>query len=309
MAFLFMCDVDLGVSWPRTLLEIEPGLDLRQWPKAGDPVDIDYALVWQPSRGELKSYPNLKAIFSIGAGIDHLASDPELPAGVPVVRMVEPGLTAGMTEFVVMSVLYHHRFMLDYAAQARQRVWRKLGQVSARDRRVGIMGLGVLGGDAAEKLVSLGFDVAGWSRGPKDLPGVASFHGTDGFLPFLNRSDILVCMLPLTPDTTGILDARTFAALPRGAALISVGRGPHMVEADLLAALESGQLDGATLDVFRDEPLPADSPFWDHPRVVVVPHVASITIARAACELVIDNIRRFEAGQPLLHVVDLDRGY
>jgi len=309
MAFLFMCDVDLGVSWPRTLLDIEPGLDLREWPEIGDPADIDYALVWQPPRGALKSYPNLKAIFSVGAGIDHLASDPELPAGVPVVRMVEPGLTAGMTEFVVMSVLYHHRFMLDYAAQARQRVWRKIGQVSARDRRVGIMGLGVLGGDAAEKLVALGFDVAGWSRSPKDLPGVACFHGTDGLLPFLNRSNILVCMLPLTRATTGILDARTFAALPRGAALISVGRGPHMVEADLLAALDSGHLDGATLDVFRDEPLPADSPFWRHPRVVVVPHVASLTIARAACELVIDNIRRFEAGQPLLHVVDLNKGY
>jgi len=309
MAFLFMCDVDLGVSWPRTLLDIEPGLDLREWPEIGDPADIDYALVWQPPRGALKSYPNLKAIFSVGAGIDHLASDPELPAGVPVVRMVEPGLTAGMTEFVVMSVLYHHRFMLDYAAQARQRVWRKIGQVSARDRRVGIMGLGVLGGDAAEKLVALGFDVAGWSRSPKDLPEVACFHGTDGLLPFLNRSDILVCMLPLTRATTGILDARTFAALPRGAALISVGRGPHMVEADLLAALDSGHLDGATLDVFRDEPLPADSPFWRHPRVVVVPHVASLTIARAACELVIDNIRRFEAGQPLLHVVDLNKGY
>ncbi len=309
MALLFMCDVDLGVSWPRTLLEIEPGLDLREWREAGDPADIDYALVWQPPRGKLKGYPNLKAIFSIGAGIDHLASDPELPKGVPVVRMVEPGLTAGMTEFVVMSVLYHHRFMLDYAAQARQRVWRKIGQVSARDRRVGIMGLGVLGGDAAEKLVALRFDVAGWSRNSKDLPGVASFHGPDGFLPFLNRSDILVCMLPLTPETTGILDARTFAALPRGASLIGVGRGPHMVEADLLAALESGQLDGATLDVFPDEPLPADSPFWDHPRVVVVPHVASITIARAACEFVIDNIHRFEAGQPLLHVVNLDKGY
>ncbi len=309
MALLFKSDIDRGDSWRRALLEIEPGLDLREWPETGDPADIDYALVWQPPRGELKSYPNLKVIFSIGAGIDHLSSDPELPKGVPVVRMVEPGLTAGMTEFVLMSVLYHHRFMLDYAAQARAKVWREIDQVPAWDRRVGIMGLGVLGGDAAEKLVALRFDVAGWSGSPKNLPGVASFHGTDGFLPFLSRSDILVCLLPLTPETTDILDARAFAALPRGASLISVGRGPQVVEADLLAALESGQLDGATLDVFRDEPLPSDSPFWDHPRVVVVPHVASMTIARGACEFVIDNIRRFEAGQPLRHVVDLDKGY
>lgn len=309
MALLFKSDIDRGDSWRRVLLELEPGLDLREWPEIGDPNDIEYALVWKPPKGELKTYPNLKAIFSLGAGIDHLASDPELPKGVPVVRMVEPGLTAGMTEFVLMSVIYHHRFMLDYAAQAREHVWREIDQVPAWERRVGIMGLGVLGGDAAEKLVGLRFDVAGWSGSPKDLPGVTSFHGADGFLPFLNRSDILVCLLPLTPETTDILDARAFAALPKGAALISVGRGPQVVEDDLLAALATGHLDGATLDVFRDEPLPADSPFWDHPRVVVVPHVASMTIARGACEFVIDNIRRFEAGQPLRHVVDLDKGY
>ena len=309
MALLFKSDIDRGDSWRRALLEFDPGLDLREWPEIGDPADIDYALVWRPPPGELKSYPNLKVIFSVGAGIDHLSSDPDLPAGVPVVRMVEQGLTAGMTEFVLMSVLYHHRFMLDYAAQAREHVWREIDQVPAWDRRVGIMGLGVLGSDAAEKLVALRFDVAGWSGSPKDLPGVTSFHGPDGFLPFLNRSDILVCLLPLTPATTDILDARAFAALPRGASLISVGRGQQVVEADLLAALESGHLDGATLDVFRDEPLPADSPFWDHPRVVVIPHVASMTIARGACEFVIDNIRRFEAGQPLQHVVDLGKGY
>ena len=309
MALLFKSYIDRNDSWRRVLLELEPGLDLREWPEIGDPNDIEYALVWKPPQGELKVYPNLKAIFSLGAGIDHLASDPELPKGVPVVRMVEPGLTAGMTEFVVMSVLYHHRFMLDYAAQARDHVWREIDQVPAWERRVGIMGLGVLGGDAAEKLVSLRFDVAGWSGSAKDLPGVTSFHGADGFLPFLNRSDILVCLLPLTQETTDILDARAFAALPKGAALINVGRGPQVVEEDLLAALNSGHLDGATLDVFREEPLPADSPFWDHPRVVIVPHVASMTIARGACEFVIENIRRFEAGQPLHHVVDLDKGY
>ncbi len=309
MALLFKSDIDRGDSWRRALLEVEPGLDLREWPEIGEPRDIEYALVWQPPRGELKSYPNLKVIFSIGAGIDHLASDPELPKGVPIVRMVEPGLTAGMTEFVLMSVLYHHRFMLDYAEQRRNKVWREIDQVPSWDRRVGIMGLGVLSGDLAEKLAALRFDVAGWSRSPKDLPGVTSFHGAGGFIPFLERSDILVCLLPLTPETTDILDARAFAALPEGAALVSVGRGAQVVEADLLAALDSGHLDGATLDVFREEPLPEDSPFWDHPRVVVTPHVASMTIARGACAFVIDNIRRFEAGQPLLHVVDLDQGY
>ena len=309
MALLLKSEAGRGDSWRRALLAADPGLDLRQWPEVGDPADIEYALVWFPPKGALKSYPNLKVIFSIGAGVDHLASDPELPKGVPIVRMVEPGLTAGMTEFVLMSVLYHHRFMLDYAEQRRNKVWREIDQVPPWDRRVGIMGLGVLGGDVVEKLVALRFDVAGWSRSPKDLPGVAGFHGPDGFIPFLNRSDILVCLLPLTAETTGILDARAFAALPEGAALVSVGRGPLVVEADLLAALETGRLGAATLDVFQTEPLPPESPFWDHPRVVLTPHVASLTIARTASEFVIDNIKRYENGQELLHVVDPGRGY
>lgn len=309
MALFFKSDIDRGDSWQRELRAADPNIDLRQWPNIGDPNDIDYALVWAPPKGELQTYPNLKAIFSIGAGIDHLASDPELPPGVPVVRMVEPGLTAGMTEFLVMSVIYHHRFMLDYLTQQREKVWREIEQIPAENRRVGIMGLGVLGSDAAAKLSAFGFDLAGWSRGPKELPGVTSFHGEDGLIPFLERTDILISLLPLTKETEGILNARAFAALPKGAAFISVGRGAQVVESDLLAALESGQIGGATLDVFQSEPLPPDNPFWHHPRVVVTPHVASMTIAKGACEFVIDNIRRFEAGQPLLHVVDLDKGY
>ena len=309
MALLFKSDIDRGDTWQSELRRQDPDIDLREWPDIGDSNDIEYALVWQLPRGELRSYPNLKVIFSIGAGIDHLSSDPELPTGVPVVRMVEPGLTSGMTEFVVMSVIYHHRFMLDYLAQQREHVWREIEQVPPAKRRIGIMGMGVLGTDAAGKLAPFGFDLAGWSRTPKELHGVTSFHGEDGFIPFLNRTDILVCLLPLTNQTAGILDARAFAALPRGAAFISVGRGPHVVEKDLLAALDSGQLGGTTLDVFQDEPLPPDSPFWDHPRVVLTPHVASMTIATGACEMVIDNIRRHKAGKPLLHVVDMARGY
>ncbi|MCZ6496353.1 MAG: glyoxylate/hydroxypyruvate reductase A [Alphaproteobacteria bacterium] len=309
MALLFKSDIDRGDSWRRVLLELEPGLDLREWPEIGDPNDIEYALVWKPPQGELKTYPNLKAIFSLGAGIDHLASDPELPKDVPVVRMVEPGLTAGMTEFVIMSVLYHHRFMLDYAAQARAHQWREIDQVPAWERRVGIMGLGVLGGDAAEALVGLRFDVAGWSGSPKNLPGVTSFHGADGFLPFLNRSDILVCLLPLTPETEGILDASAFAALPSGAALINAARGGHVVEADLLAALDSGALGAATLDVFDTEPLPQGHPFWAHPRVRVTPHVAAITYGDTTAREIALNIKRFRAGAPMSGLVDRRRHY
>ncbi len=201
--------------------------------------------------------------------------------------MVEPGLTAGMNEFVILSVLTHHRFMLDYAVQQRAKVWREIPQIPTSQRTVGILGLGVLGGEAADKIAALGFDVAGWSRRPKERPGISSFFGEDGLQPFLARSQILVCMLPLTAETEGILNARTFAALPRGAALISIGRGAHVVESDLLAALESGQIGGATLDVFRDEPLPPECPFWTHPRIILTPHVASMTIPDSAAAAVL----------------------
>lgn len=314
MALLFKSDLERGDAWTDAFARLAPDMEVRLWPNQGDPADIDYALVWEPPRGEMKTYPNLKIIFSVGAGIDHLASDPELPQNVPLVRMVEPGLTAGMTEYVVMSVLYHHRFMLDYAQQQRDRVWREINQVPPWKRRVGIMGLGVLGSDAAGKLLDFNFDVAGWSRTAKSIPGksnqgVTCFHGADGLTPFLNRSDILVCLLPLTKETEGILNARNLAALPRGAAVISAGRGKHMIEDDLLAALESGQIGGATLDVFRQEPLPRDHPFWTHPRVIVTPHAASMTAPDSACEAVVAAIRRFEAGQPLEHQVDLAQGY
>ena len=309
MALLFKSDLDRAGDWERSLMACDPALDLRVWPEAGDPADIDYALVWAPPPGALKRFPNLKVIFSVGAGIDHLKSDPELPTNVPVVRMVEPGLTAGMSEFVVMSVLYHHRFMLDYAEQRQRRHWAEISQVSTGRRRVGIMGLGVLGRDAAEKLRPFGFPLAGWSRTAKDVPGVTCYYGEEGLRSFLAASDILVCLLPLTRDTEGILKAETFAALPRGAAVINVARGGHLVEAELIPALDSGQLSGATLDVFREEPLPADHPFWRHPRIVVTPHVAAMTIPETAARAVFANIRRFEAGEALTDVVDFARGY
>ena len=309
MALLFKGDIDRGGSWERALTRHAPELELRSWPELGDPEGIDYALVWEPPPGLLAGLPNLKAIFSIGAGIDHLASDPELPPAVPVVRMVEPGLTNGMTEFVVMSVLYHHRFMLDYLAQQRARKWREISQIGPQERRVGIMGLGVLGQDAARRLLDFGFPVAGWSRSPKSLPGVTSFAGAEGLAPFLGQSDILVCLLPSTAETRGLLNAGTLAALPRGAAIVNAGRGDLIVEADLLAALDTGQVGGATLDVFPVEPLPAESPFWEHPRIVLTPHVASMTIPDSAAAAVVAQIRRFEAGQPLEHVVEMARGY
>jgi glyoxylate/hydroxypyruvate reductase A len=296
-------------AWVDALQALASGLEVRVWPDWGAPEEADFALVWKPPKGELVKYPNLKVIFSIGAGIDHLASDPELPRHIPLVRMVDPSLTAGMTEYVVMSVLHHHRFMLDYTAQQQAGRWHLLDQIPPWRRRVGVMGLGVLGGDALAKLEVFGFDLAGWSRRPKEIPGVATFQGPEGFTEFLAGSQILVCLLPLTAETEGILNARTFQALPRGAAVINAARGGHLVEDDLLAALDSGQISGATLDVFHQEPLPAEHPFWAHPRVILTPHAASLTIPETAARYIVDSITKARAGQPLDNVVDLARGY
>ncbi|MGF1594361.1 MAG: 2-hydroxyacid dehydrogenase [Kiloniellaceae bacterium] len=309
MALLIKTDIDRGNAWAEALAANYPELKVHTWPYDGDPAAIEYALVWQPPKGELKRYPKLKAIFSVGAGVDHLASDPDLPEGVPVVRMVEPGLTAGMSEYVVLAVLNHHRFMLDYAAQRREKVWEEIPQLPAEARQVGMLGLGVLGRDVLDKLKPFGFRLAGWSRSPKSITGVTCFHGPGGLDEFLAGTDILVCLLPLTPETEDILNRETLAKLPAGAAIVSVGRGRQVVEADLLEALDSGQIGGATLDVFREEPLPQDHPFWEHPRVFMTPHIASMTVPETAVRAVVANIQRLQSGEALQHVVDLKRGY
>jgi glyoxylate/hydroxypyruvate reductase A len=225
------------------------------------------------------------------------------------VRLVDPHLVAAMSEYIVLQVMKLHRRDLEYTAQQRRREWKELDQVNAEDRRVSILGLGMIGGDAARKLQGLGFKVAGWSRRPKEVPGVTSFHGDDGLEEMLGRTDILVCVLPLTPDTDGILSARFFAMLPKGASIVNAGRGAQLVEADLIPALDSGQLSVAVLDVFPAEPLPADHPFWGHERIVVTPHIGGATNPRTASQVVAENIRRLNAGEPLLNVVDPIRKY
>ena len=309
MTLLFKSDLGRYDLWVPALKRHLEGREIRLWPDLGEVQDIEYALVWDPPPGLLASLPNLKAIFSVGAGVDHIAADPERPKHLPVIRMVEEGLTAGMTEYVVMQVLYHHRDMLAYRHQAAEKIWREIPAVPAHQRRIGILGLGVLGQDAARMLVRFGFDVAGWSRTPKEIEGVTCFHGPEGLDQMLARTDILVCLLPLTPATRGILNGELFAKLPRGACLINVGRGGHQVERDLLEALDSGQLREATLDVFEEEPLPADSPLWSHPQAIVTPHIASMTMPETAAKAVGENIKRMEAGLPPLNVVDFERGY
>lgn len=308
MTLLFKCDHTDPAPWLAALAEQLPEHQIRVFPEVGGREDIDYALVHAPPPGLLASLPNLKAIFSLWAGIDHLASDPELPR-VPVIRMVERCMTASMTAHVVQQVLNLHAQALDYRAQQAARLWRQLDLKAPWERRVGILGLGTLGGDAAEKLAALRFDVAGWSRSPKRISSIACYHGEDGLTDLLARTDILVCLLPMTEATRGILDRSLFARLPRGAAVVNCARGGHLVDDDLLAALDEGHVSAAAVDVFNEEPLPADHPYWGHPRVVLTPHIAAFSVPATAIESVAANIRRMEAGEAPLYTVDFERGY
>ena len=300
-------------SWEARFRTLAPQRDVRLPTRLGDPADITYACAWQAPRGLLAGLPHLQAIFSLGAGVDHLIADPALP-DVPVVRIVDPDLTMRMTEYVVLHVLMHHRRQRLYDAQQRQRRWHEHAHPPASAVAVGVMGLGVLGCDAARALCRLGFRTAGWSRTPKSLSGIDTFHGNDGLDAFLRRTEILVCLLPATASTEGILRLELLRKLERdggagGAYLINAGRGALQIDADILAALDEGTLAGATLDVFPTEPLPVASPLWMHPKVTVTPHNAAASDPRALVANILRQIDRFEAGLPLEHVTDRSVGY
>lgn len=309
MALLFRSPIDSAARWRGHLDRLTPGLAVRVWPDIGDARDIDYALVWRPEPGLLAALPNLKLILSLGAGVDHILGDPELPRHVPIVRLVDPYLTDAMSEYVALQVLRLHRQDLDYQAQQQARIWREREQKNAALRPVGILGFGEIGQAAGRRLRALGFPVAGWSRRKKTVAGFSTWAGPEELPSLLARAEILVCLLPLTAATAGILCAGNFALLPSGAGLVNAGRGGHLVEADLIPALDAGQLSAAALDVFREEPLPPEHPFWRHPRIVVTPHIAGITNPATAAPIVADTIRRFASGQPLPNLVDPARGY
>ena len=309
MALLFISKSDDPRAWIQALKALLPDLEVRIWPEVGDPNDIEVALVWKPPPGVLSRFPNLKLIASLGMGVDHILSDPELPPGVPIARLVDEDIIAQMGEYVGLAALYFHRRLDDYERLQGQRRWQPLPPPDTAGCTVGIMGLGAIGSHAANRLKSLGFAVAGWSRTPKSLPGVECLHGTEGLGPFLTRSRILVCLLPLTPQTEGIISARTLALLPSGAYIVNCARGDHVVDEDLIAALDSGHIAGAMLDVFRCEPLPADHPFWGHPRVHITPHIAGLTRPEVAVLQVVENIRRVRAGEPIRNRVDPGHGY
>ncbi len=309
---LLIVDLDKHIgnakAWRDTFGEQIPDLNIRIWPDAGNLADIDYLAFMHPDFGSLPVFPNLKAMFSRSAGVESFVNHPNLPKA-PLCKVEPPGGDPMMTEYVVMHVLRFHRDMPGYQAAQANREWRRTTIVRPEQRRVGFLGFGMMAKAPALVLKSLGFKVSAWVRNPRHEADVPIYHGADQLEPFLQQTDIAVCLLSLTRETEGIFCARTFAMMPRGAMLVNVGRGKHVVNADLINALDSGQLSYAALDALWPEPLPPTSPLWLHPKVTVMPHVARRpTVAQLVTEIAA-SIRSFEAGRGLLQEVDITRGY
>ncbi|CAI0864415.1 MULTISPECIES: glyoxylate/hydroxypyruvate reductase GhrA [Serratia] len=300
-------------EWLAGIKQRLPQAEIREWQR-GDKRPADYALVWRPPHEMLANRRDLKAVFALGAGVDAILDQERkhpgtLPAGVPLLRLEDTGMAQQMQEYALSYVLRYFRRFDEYQAFQQRQEWQPLDPHSLDDFTIGILGAGVLGQSVARKLTEFGFRVRCWSRSAKQIDGVQSFAGEAQRAAFLDGVKLLINLLPNTPETVGILNRELFAQLSTGAYLINIARGAHLVEADLLAALEKGQLAAATLDVFAREPLPQDHPFWRHPRVTITPHIAAITLPQQAMDQIAANIRALEAGHAPAGVVDRQRGY
>jgi len=300
--------------WVRQFAELLPDHEIVKLGDAVDAASVEYAMTWYHPVGSLARYPNLKAIFSMGAGVDHMFRDPDLPS-VPMARVVDPDLTNRMSEYIVLHALSIMRQARRYREQQQGRIWLDDDwQPAASDVRMGVMGMGVLGLDAARKLKMMGFQVAGWSKSPKRLDGIETFTGHEDLQAFLARTDILVSLLPLTDDTRGLINMRLLKGLARDGrvpapSLINAGRGGLQIETDILACLDDGTLYEVVLDVFQTEPLPDASALWKHPRVTITPHNASVSDPLAVGRAIAEQVRRIERGEPLINTVSKARGY
>ena len=308
MALLYKSTAERGRIWRELFAEYAPEVEFRTWPEIGDPVDVRYLAAWELAPGLVESLPNLEVIFSVGAGVDQLDLG-MIPDHVQVVRMIEPLLMKGMAEYIALATLALHRNLIGYIAAQRERRWEQHNVLLATERRVGIMGLGTMGQSALDVLRPFGFQLAGWSRSLRSIDGVECFAGVESFDRFLERSEILVCLLPLTSDTRGILCGETFRRLPRGAGLVNAARGAHLIEQDLLEALRNGRISAAILDVLAEEPPALGPPFWNHPRILMTPHIASQTAARSGGLALLKNVLRHQRGEAMTGVVQKECGY
>lgn len=305
---LFLSDAS-DKRWPSALASAFPEHRVVTSLEQADPANTVAALVWKHPYGSLSAYRDMRVLVNLGAGVDHIVGDPDLPAGVPIVRLVDPGLTARMAEYVLMHCLSLHRRLPELRTAQAERRWNFIAPEPTSSASVGIVGFGKLGQACADKLSKVGFNVIGWKRTPGEHGSYEVHHGQDGLAAFCSRADIVVVLLPSTESTRNLLDRNVFRHMRKGAALINVGRGDLVVEEDLLAALDEGQLRHAVLDVFRTEPLPAEHPFWTHPGITITPHNSSATNPTTALEQVSENVRRALVGEPLLNRIDPAAGY
>lgn len=296
--------------WIKDFGKFLPEAEIEIWHVGEKNKPCDYAVVWSPPEAMLPELGNVKAIFNTGAGVDALLKFGDaLPRHVPIIRLGDAGMAVQMAEYVTHAVLRYFRRFDEYEAQARAGTWAPLPQHHREDFSIGVLGMGVLGTRVLEALAPFGFPLRGWSRTEKTMPGVQSYHGKDGLDTFLRGTRVLVCMLPLTPDTSNIVDRTNMCKLPQGAYLINVARGAHLAEPDLLTLIKSGHIAAATLDVFRNEPLPAQHPFWQEPRITITPHISALTLRRESVQQIAEKIRKIENGQLVDGIVDRNRGY
>jgi glyoxylate/hydroxypyruvate reductase len=307
MAFLFNSDAARGAVFRQVFARELPDLEFYDCSECIDPEKVRYLLTWN-APDDVSRFRNLEVLFSLGAGVDQFKPE-TIPDHVKLVRMVEDGIIRMMQEYVVLGVLTLHREMLAYREQQRRSLWPALATSQATDRRVGFLGLGMLAQAAIDRLKPFRFPLAAWSRSKKMVEGVTCYNGDDQLGNFLRGTDILVCLLPLTEQTSGILNARFFSFLPVGARLLHVGRGPQLDQGALIEALDSGRLAAAMLDVTDPEPLPESHALWSHPKVFITPHIASVTQPHTAAQSVIENIRRHRAGRNPIGLVDRTLGY
>lgn len=295
--------------WVRDFAELLPDAKVEVWQEGASIAPCDYAVLWLPPEGLLADLAHVKAIFLTGAGADAILKYGDALPPVPIIRLGDAGMAIQMAEYVSHYVLRYFRRFDEYEKQARASTWAPLPQHRKEDFSVGVMGMGVLGMRTIEALKPFGFPVRGWSRTAKQVDGVECFSGAEGLDDFMRGTRVLVCMLPLTPGTSNLLDRARLSKLPQGAYLINVARGAHVAEPDLLALVRSGHIAGATLDVFRNEPLPAPHPFWDEPRITITPHISALTIRTESIRQMVGKIRALENGQAVADVVDRSRGY
>ena len=295
--------------WIEALKKVDPKIDIRTFPNDSNRNEISFALTWRHPYGIFKDYPNLKCISSMGAGVDHLLKDPELPQDVSITRLVDPYLAQDLAEFVLALIMNHLRDLNAFKIKQTQSIWRPADYLRIKDVKVGIMGMGAIGKQVATELQKTGFNVSGWARTEKNSSAIPVYAGADELSKFLRSCDILVCVLPLTSQTKGILNKSIFKQLPKNAFIINVGRGEHVNDSDLLQYISEGHLSGASLDVFHEEPLPNNSPLWKHPRIHITPHIASLTNPISVAPQIIENYYRMKENKPLLNIVSREKGY